>query len=348
MPLVTDPAQTREILDEARERGAALGAFCTENEQTTEAILIAAQAKAQALGRADLPVMVSCTVSYPPRAQMRLFTASGDERLGLRAFFAHLEAMVSDASPYRALRVLPVLDHAFPWLDGYALREYVDRFAIVMFDASEKVFGENIRLTATYCEQVKGRVLVEGCVDEIKESGSGTAESELTTVENAKRYLAETGVDLIVANLGTEHRATLADRKYSSTRARAISATLGKILVLHGTSCLTHEELPRLAGDGVIKVNIYTVLARVGGQAVARRVLQNLGNIFSEAELRELQAHGYLGGLHFTEGYRDAVCGGALGPKLDEVAEAPRRDAWVGVVKTEVLRYMDALGYNQF
>ena len=111
-------------------------------------------------------------------------------------------------------------------------------------------------MTARYVEQVRGKVLVEGCVDEITESQAGI-KNEITTVEQAKRFVDETGVGLIVANLGTEHRATAAERHYHSSRAKEITDAVGKILVLHGTSCLKDEDLAKLPQDGIIKVNIY-------------------------------------------------------------------------------------------
>ena len=157
-------------------------------------------------------------------------------------------------SPYRKLRVLPHLDHAFLWLDGDVLELFAESFASVMCDASEKPFAENIELTARYVEKVKGKVVVEGAVDEIFESGGQGEKNNPTTVKQAK---------------------------YLSEQARRISATVGKILCIHGTSSVETADLPKLPGDGFVKINIYTTLAVRGGQALARNVLANLGNIFS-------------------------------------------------------------------
>jgi fructose/tagatose bisphosphate aldolase len=347
MPLITDPIQTREILSEVRELGVAMPAFCAEDERTQECILAGTLEKAKETGRADLPVIVACTITYPPRGQMKLYTYSGEYKLGLHAFFTYLDSLASEFSPYKDLRVLPCLDHGFPWLDGYALTEYAPKFSMVMHDASERPFDENIKLTAEYVEKMRDQVVIEGCVDEIVESG-GAAGDETTTVENAQRFVSETGVDLIVANLGTEHRAVEAEKRYRSDRAKEISEALGRILVLHGTSCLKDEDLPKLASDGMVKINIYTILARMGGQAVARSVLDNLGNIFTESQLRELADQGYLGDRYFNRDYADVQCGGKIGPKLDKVAETPRRDAWVDCVKKQIKYYLDTFEYDRF
>jgi len=347
MPLISDPIQTREILQEVRELGIAMPAFCAEDERTQECILAGTLAKAGETGVPDLPVIVACTVNYPPRGQMKLYTYSGEYRFGLRCFFGYLESLTSDVSPYKDLRVLPCLDHGFPWLDDYGLTECADRFSMVMHDASERPFEENIKSTAEYVERMGDKVVVEGCVDEIVESGAAAGE-EITTVEKAHRFMSETGVDLIVANLGTEHRATLAEKRYRSDRAAEISAALGRILVLHGTSCLKDEDLPKLAEDGIVKVNIYTILARMGGQAVARHILNDLGNVFTKDQLMELADEGYVGSRYFTPEYAEERCHGKIGPKLDNVAETPRRNAWIDCVKQQIKYYLDIFGYDKF
>ena len=348
MSLVTDPDEVRAILADAAERGAALPAFCTEDERTTECILAGVLEKAEEMGVEDLPVIMSCTVNYPPRSQMKLYTFSGDSRLGLRAHFAHLQAMMCEVSPYRSLRVMPCLDHGFPWLDEHALTDYVSDFAMVMCDASERPIEENMKMTAAYVKRMGGRVVVEGCVDEIVESGGTSAACEITTVEDAERFVEMTGVDLVVANLGTEHRATAAEKVYNSQRAREISDAVGKILVLHGTSCLKPEELAGLRTDGIIKVNIYTILAQLGGQAVAAHVLRDLGNMFTEKELKSLAGEGLIGDACFEDEYVQRCCDGTLSAKLNNVAEAARRDVWVERVKKEIRFYLDQFGYDEY
>lgn len=346
MPLITEPKQVREIYAEVAEAGACMPAFCTEDQRTTEAILKGAYEKSLEFGKNNLPIIVAFTVNYPPRGQMNLYTAVKNYKLGMRAIFDDIDMLLSDNSPYKNLRVMLHLDHAFPWLDEDALYNYTDKFATVMFDASELPFEKNIQLTAKYVEQFGDKVIVEGCVDEISESGS-MSDNQITTVEQAKKFVSETGASLIVANLGTEHRATAAQKKYRGDRARQISEELGKILVLHGTSCLKNEELPKLAGDGIIKVNIYTILAVVGGQAVAEYVLQNLGNMFERDQLERMQEQGIIGKRFFENEYIRKVCKGELKPRLDIVAETPRRDAWIARVTEQIKYYIDVFEYNK-
>ena len=241
---------------------------------------------------------------------------------------------------------MPHLDHAFPWIDGNILEDFADQFASVMCDASEKPFDENIRLTAQYVDKVKGKVLVEGAVDEIFESGSDSQKNEPTTAKQAQDFLSRTGVDVLVPNVGTEHRATADQVQYRSDKAREISKAVGKILCLHGTSSLKPEDLAQLPADGFLKINIYTTLAVNGGQAVARNVLNNLGNIFGRDELSKLVQEGVLGPQVLQETFGQTQL--PIKPKLACVANPPRRDAWFDAVKNRCHDFLDALGYRKY
>ncbi|MHB0913166.1 MAG: class II fructose-bisphosphate aldolase [Armatimonadota bacterium] len=340
MPLVTDYKEVKEVYAEAAERGVGLPVFCAEDRETLEAILASALQYGKEIGVENLPVIPAWTSRYPARGQMTLITACGNPVLGTNLMFSDLAAFMGETSPYRKLRVLPHLDHAFPWLDWDILTDFAGRFASVMCDASEKPFEENIRMTAEYAEKVRGRVVVEGGVDEVFESGGEGEKNEPTTVEQAQKFLRETGVDIIVPNVGTEHRATADQVKYRGDRAKEISAAVGNILCLHGTSSVKPEDLPNLPGDGFVKINIYTTLAVHGGQALARNVLENLGNIFTEAKLREMVEEGVLG-----ESVLDRT---PIKPKLDRVTNPPRRDAWFEAVRERCTDFLKVLGYERY
>jgi len=277
---------------------------------------------------------------------MKLVTACGEPRLGVNLMFSDIQAFMGETSPYRNLRVMPHLDHAFPWIDGDILNDFVGDFASVMCDASEKPFDENIELTAGYVERVRRRVVVEGAVDEIFEFGGNGEKNEPTTPEQAKRFLRETGVDIIVPNVGTEHRVTTERLKYLSDSARKISAEVGKILCLHGTSSVDPRELYRLPEDGFVKINIYTILAVSGGQSVARHVIENLGNIFDENTLTGMVEENVLGRSVLAKDYGNTK--NSIKPKLEYVTNPRRRDAWFGAVKGRCKDFMKTFNYQHF
>lgn len=343
MPIVNEYHAVKAAYQQAAELGVGLPVFCMEDRETLEAILASVLELGQQIGVDDLPIIPAFTARYPPRAQMQLMTACGDALLGTQLMFSDLQVFMGENSPYRKLRVMPHLDHAFPWLDGDVLDLWADEFASVMCDASEKPFEENIRLTATYVERVRGRVVVEGAVDEIFEAGGSEQKNEPTSVEQARRFLSETGVDIIVPNVGTEHRATADQVHYHSERAREISAAVGKILCLHGTSSVKPEDLPRLPEDGFVKINVYTTLAVHGGQAVALQVLGSLRDVFDASQLQELVRAGLLG-----ETLLSADQPGSIKPRLATVANPPRRDAWYQAVRNRCTDFLHLFHYERF
>lgn len=348
MPLITDASQAREVLAEARERGAALINLNPERPRGVEACLRAAKAFGEKVGAHDIPFFISLCGVYDHRPQIRLYTSLGDPLYGFDCWISDVEFYTDPDGPFGRLRVMTHLDHGQPDGDAPVLEGRVEKLASVMFDASTLPIEENIERTARYVERFHDRTVVEGAVDEIFESGTGEQKNQITTVEQARRFVERTGCDLIVPNLGTEHRASARELRYHGDRARELAAALGKLVVLHGTSSLSPEDFRRLKDDGIIKVNIWTAIEKAGAQAVARNVLENLGNIFTEDELRELADRGVIGRRYFEADYRAGVCGGRLYPKLGQFAEVARRDAWVEGAQKLVEACLADLGYEAF
>lgn len=55
------------------------------------------------------------------------------------------------------------------------------------------------------------------------------------------------------------------------------------------------DDMAALAGDGIVKVNVWTTFERVGGQAVARYVLRELAHMLPSEEVHALHAEGWIG-----------------------------------------------------
>ena len=341
MPIINDYNEVKEVYQEAREKGVVLPSFCTEDRESLEAILASTYEMGRKIGIDDLPVIVSWTARYPGRGQMQLINACGDPILGTHQMFADLKAYMGETSPYRKLRVLPHLDHAFPWIDGDILEDFADDFATVMCDASEKPFEKNIELTAQYVEKVKKRVVVEGAVDEIFEAGGEGEKNEPTTVAQAERFLRETGVDIIVPNVGTEHRATSDIANYLPESAGKISSATGQILCLHGASSLKDKDLLTLGRDGFIKVNIFTTLALHGGQAIVTEILNDLPNLLNEMEVSQFIKAGILNDNLLNDNPRFKT-------KLVHLANQYRRDAWFKAFRDRCLYFLEVFGYANY
>jgi fructose/tagatose bisphosphate aldolase len=345
MPLVTSPTEVEEIYAEVAERGACLAGFCTANQYTTEAILRSAHLFAQQHGLKAPPIIVSATANYHIEPQLQAYTSLRDARLGLRALIDDVENLVSEESPFNCLRVMLHLDHAQPRSDSEIIPRVLGRFATILYDCSYLPMEENIRLTARFVEEHRRQIRVEGVLTEIVQAMSDEERRALSDPDEAERFVRETGVFLLAPDVGTEHRATGAVARYNPEAAQAISRRIGKRLVLHGSSSLHDSDLGRLAGDGFIKVNIWTIFERLGGQALSDFVAQNVGNILPEERLEVLKQEGYLGSRWFDETFIKEACEGRLGPKYSFLLERVRRDVWLEAVVNRMVFYLDAFNY---
>jgi fructose/tagatose bisphosphate aldolase len=83
--------------------------------------------------------------------------------------------------------------------------------ASFIFDASMLPIEENQRRTADYVARNRKRVVIEGCPDKVYERDElleleRQGHTSLSKAKEIADYVSSTGVDLIVPNLGTEHR----------------------------------------------------------------------------------------------------------------------------------------------
>ncbi len=294
MPLLTDRNAVLDTYARAAERGWVVPTFCAENLTTMEAILSATKDFADKIGAPDIPITVAVTNLYSHRSQTLNYTATGEWKVGLRMWMADLAVLTSEDSPFRHLSVMSHLDHVQHDRDRELLTWDMGQFSSIMFDASAIPFDENIEATARFVEEHGSEIAIEGACDEIVDA-TGAEVSNLTTPDSAERYLRETGVDFIVANLGTEHRASAKDLKYRGDLARSIKERVGPRMVLHGTSSVTNDQVKDLFRDGVCKVNIWTALERDSTPALLRDMVINASKVAGPELACELCQERYLG-----------------------------------------------------
>ncbi len=321
--LITTRDDVLAIYAEAAERGWAIPCFCAENLTTMEAVLTAVKAHGERLGVPDLPIILALTVNYRPRPQAQFFTHTRSDRLGLRLFMVQLRELAAPGSPFGRLRVMVHLDHVQPDLDAELLAGDLSEFSSIMYDASHGPLEDNIRLTHQFVEQWGDRVVVEGACDEIVDAG-GNAACRITTAAEAKRYAVETGVDFVVANLGTEHRAGSTNLTFHDGAARAIRNEIGTRLVLHGCSSVPAQQLGHLFRDGICKVNIWTALERDATPALFENMVREAAQHIGPERAAEMHRQRLLGDAadrahapalaRFTTTYRqdvvfEAMCG---------------------------------------
>lgn len=294
MPLILTRPEVLAIYAEAAERRWVLPSFGTENLTTTEAILAGALEHATRLGQPDLPITVAITHRYPERSQSSAYSHTGDPTLGLRLFHADLRALAAPGSPFAQLRILVHLDHGQHDLDLDVLESPEGSFSSVMFDASSLPFADNIMATRCYVERHRDAIVIEGACDSISHVGeSGTV--PCTTPDDAEHYYRATGADWIVANLGTEHRASVSKLGYRNDVAREIGRRIGPRLCLHGASSVAPDRLGTLFDDGVGKVNLWTALERDSSADLLADLVAHAAPVAGPAAALRLQKAGLLG-----------------------------------------------------
>ncbi len=291
MPLITDLKQVKELYAETAENKWVLPAFNAENLTSIEGILAAAKDYGDKVGHKDLPIIVGVTVNYDHRSQSVLYSHARQWELGMKLFMSDLKLLTSEDSPYGRLRVMIHLDHVQPEFNKDFFESWdMGQFSSIMYDASSLSLKENIVETAAFVENNKDKIFIEGACDEINADATN-----FTTPEMAENYFKETGVDIIVANLGTEHRADAATLQYKDEIARKITQKIGGRLCLHGTSSVTKKNLKELFNDGIRKVNIWTALERDTTPVLFRDMLENAAKVVGPALAEEWIKLGLLG-----------------------------------------------------
>ncbi len=290
MPIITGRENVLAVYEEAARRKWVIPCICSENLTTTEAILTAATEFADEKGYDRVPVTLAITNQYDHRSQSVFYTHTRRWDIGLRLFRASLD-ILADAFP--KVDILIHLDHAQFDTDKELLESDLSMYSSVMYDASALPMEENIRLTAEYVRRKGHELVIEGACDEIVDA-TGEARCEITDADKCARYKAETGVDVVVANLGTEHRASGQNLHYYCDAANAIRERIGHKLCLHGTSSVSNDQIKKLFDDGICKVNIWTALERDSAPALTEFVVKNAAQVGGPKMEQKLIDEGYL------------------------------------------------------
>ena len=322
MPLIRDGEQAREIFKQIIGSGKSIPSFGTESFYTTEAIFIGAkQFKEEQQFSGNLPVSIAFTASYHDRQQLKNYSALADFREGFLAVKDDIERLARPDGPFHDLDVMVHLDHAQPGEDDWLIEEFPDFFASVMWDCSAWKFADNIQMVNNFVRKHRHQFVIEGAVDEIYNYSADNQRlgyvDNITSPEKAQEFLQQTGADLIVANLGTEHRRTEGEVKYHRQEAREISQLVGRCLVLHGSSSLNEKEWDELPADGVVKVNLWGNLEAKPSKKLVQMLIEQLHHQLSTDQIEQLVTAGYLSEKILQKEFK---------PSIHYLAEKYRRD----------------------
>jgi fructose/tagatose bisphosphate aldolase len=292
--VITDRRKAEKFMDICAQNKVSMAVFCTGGYWNTEAILLAAKRFARKYNIENIPITVAMTFNYPYMPQAKRINYAGFASEGLMSGLAHLNALCNEnVSSYSNVAALPHLDHADPKRDLWALTVASKHLASVLFDAQAYPYEDNMRMTADYVKKYGREVMVEGIIEQLTVDGMHKGQKTDDYVARATDYIKKTGIDFLVADLGTEQQSGAVGKcEYLGGRARELTKALDRpMLVLHGTSCLTDNQMATLAGDGVLRVNMWTRIAREAGQYAAERLMERYPDvekgIFEACESRQ-------------------------------------------------------------
>lgn len=263
-------ADPLDIIEKARKGGYAIGAFNMHNEETTEALLWAAE-------EANAPVILQVGRAIIPHMGVT------------RAY-----QMTRKIAERSKANVVFHLDHG-SWDEVIeALRL---GFNSIMFDAAHLPLDENIKVTRKVVEMAHAfGVPVEAELGKIPDAGEKVNWSDYyTDVEEARRFVAETGVDTLAISVGIVH-GVVPDRPeepISIERIKEIKTATGIPLVLHGASGLSEKEVREARAAGICKFNADTDLRhafRAGLESVFAQGDRQLEEAMAEGRKRMVAA----------------------------------------------------------
>ena len=142
----------------------------------------------------------------------------------------------------------------------------------VVVDGAKMPFDENVHMLATcvkYARAAGRDVVMEGELGYIGQSSKlleslpeGVTEANLTTADDAIKFVTETGIDCFAPAVGNVHGMLVnaPEPKLHPERVKAIADATNVPLVLHGASGNTEEDIVACIKAGVSVVHINTEL----------------------------------------------------------------------------------------
>ncbi len=141
----------------------------------------------------------------------------------------------------------------------------------VVFDGAQLSYEENLAVTkqcVEYARQKGNSTLVEaelgfiGVGSEIKEKlPEGVSEATMTKPDEAKKFVEETGIDLLAPSVGNIHgKVKGGNPALHPERVREVREAVGIPLVLHGGSGSSDEDFKKVIAAGISMIHISTDL----------------------------------------------------------------------------------------
>ena len=228
-------ANMRQLLQQARAQGRAVGAFSVSSVEMICGVIRAAEAL-------QTPVILQVAEVRLPHSPLHVIGP----------------AMLSAA---RAASV-PVGVHLDHGVTPECIREALEMgFTSVMFDGSRLEMAENIARTQEVIRMAEGRgASVEAEIGVVGKTETGAAlTARCADPEEAVRFVRQTGVDALAVAIGNAHGVYEGTPELRFDVLERMQGRCGDTsFVLHGGTGVTAEDFRRAISLGMHKINIAT------------------------------------------------------------------------------------------
>jgi tagatose 1,6-diphosphate aldolase GatY/KbaY len=265
--------KTIDLVQQARTKGVAVGAFNTYNLELTQAIVTAAEAL-------KVPVILQLGVQS---------VKAGDEPLAMATLAAARVASVPVAVHLDHCPDLRLIEQCFVW-----------GFSSALADGSRLPFAENMAFTRQAVNLAhRYGAIIEAELGYLAGTEDGVTveevEASLTNPAQAHEFISETRAAMLAVSIGNVHGYVPNPPPLDFERLAQITAEVSVPLVLHGASGISNEDIQRAIHMGIAKLNVNTEVrtaflkaiagwgVRVGPEPDLRKKGQDLLDLMREA-----------------------------------------------------------------
>lgn len=264
-------ASLKEVIEESKKRGAAVGSFNTPGSGSLWAVLGAAE-------KLNVPVIIA-------HAQCHEYAAPLDR----------VAPMMVSAAKSAKVPVCVHLDHGED--PDYCRRAIAHGFTSVMIDYSTRTYEENAEGTAEVVKYAHAHgVDVEAELGALpaREGGAGEAAADPTALytkpELVPAFLERTGADALAIAFGTAHGIYKTKPVLNMSIISKVRERTDIPLVMHGGSGISHEEYREVIRRGINKINYYSYMSYAGYAAAKGLAQEQPSGFFHDMSLAAQRA----------------------------------------------------------
>ncbi len=163
-------------------------------------------------------------------------------------------------------------------------------FTSVMFDGSHHPLDENIAATKEVVRIVSSvDVSVEAelgnvggeVIGEVAPTAHAASEELFTDVDEAERFVKETGIDALAVSIGNVHGFYKGEPRLDFERLDQINKRVNIPIVLHGGSGIPDDDFRKAISLGICKVNFYTEMSAGAVKRIKKYLLEEKPDVTS-------------------------------------------------------------------